>query len=626
MMLDPAKLRSPLDDVKRPKNRWPVLLTAAIVFCLAILSARSFEQEKEIAIQVARAGAEAALERYGNKLRQIFDGLASELTREVPPRAPFIKRIVWKQPSARSLHFLPDKNRETAAESSLTKVLHAPKWFLSGAKPPPRPITEVDVCYSILRSVQDAPSPRERRDIGTRLLKRCSTPMEVREHVVQAQELMRLAEGTGVAEGTEHLASWWLEAWKELLAQKIVPTTQLRLVAWYLSHLSSTDPMVSRALQLIERELGEDYERVDDILRDGIAKANNNTVELHFLPKATAFLFSKSPGQVPFGLAIDLHELSEQRDLYETRQTLGPLGYTKSPSPERDVVSVQPWPGMGVWLTAEIPRGQLQRHLLQRRILVVTTLVATLFLLTMLVWLDTRRIRQLKRIDALRTEFVGRISHQFRTPLTSMQLYAETLLQRELPPPKKEKYLRTIALEAARLGRLTHRMLNSSRIEHGRYTFEKEPFDFSELIHQAASRIREQKSFSLQQIETRMSDDLPPLVGDRQSLEDVLDNLLENAVKYSLENCRILVTLVFENNAFLLQVEDNGPGIPAELRERVFEKYYRARDELSARITGTGLGLAIVKRIVEAHAGTCEVGDSVLGGARFSIRIPQKGE
>ncbi|MFH1722238.1 MAG: ATP-binding protein, partial [Candidatus Altiarchaeota archaeon] len=117
------------------------------------------------------------------------------------------------------------------------------------------------------------------------------------------------------------------------------------------------------------------------------------------------------------------------------------------------------------------------------------------------------------------------------------------------------------------------------------------------------------------------SEEIPPIKGDRESLFEMISNLLENAAKYTSDNGKIVVSLEAHNNHVTLIVDDNGPGIPENLHQKVFEKYYRIDDRLSSSVSGTGLGLTLVKNVVDAHKATIRIETSPLGGARFLIEF-----
>ncbi len=232
---------------------------------------------------------------------------------------------------------------------------------------------------------------------------------------------------------------------------------------------------------------------------------------------------------------------------------------------------------------------------------------------------DLTRIRQLENT---RREFVANVSHELRTPLSLIKGYVETLLDGALTDPDlSAKFLRTIERHSNRLTNLIEDLLTISRLESGQITLQLRaiplrPFAAS-LMAELQTRAKERGTTLVNEIPEQLTGRADP---DR--LEQVFVNLVENAIKYGRPKGRVRVQGRAVNGHVELCVADDGPGIPAEARERVFERFYRVDKARSRDAGGTGLGLAIVKHIVQSHGGKVWVESEPGRGAQFFFTLP----
>jgi signal transduction histidine kinase len=237
-----------------------------------------------------------------------------------------------------------------------------------------------------------------------------------------------------------------------------------------------------------------------------------------------------------------------------------------------------------------------------------------------LLWRDVRRE---VRMAEMRSQFVSSVSHELKTPLTAIRMFAETMrMGRSKDPKAHAEYLDTIVNESQRLTRLLNNVLDFSKIEQGKRIYHPEQSSLYEII-QSAARAMEyplgQQGFSL---EVKTENGLPDVNVDKDAIEQALLNLLHNAMKYSGESREIGLHLRKKENHAVIQVVDHGIGIDPQQQHRIFDKFYRVPSPENERIVGTGLGLALVSHIVEAHSGRLEI-DSTLGkGSAFSIYLP----
>lgn len=226
-------------------------------------------------------------------------------------------------------------------------------------------------------------------------------------------------------------------------------------------------------------------------------------------------------------------------------------------------------------------------------------------------------------LDAVqKASFVSNVSHEFKTPLTTIRLYAELLEQRRVSDPeKRDEYLRTISRETQRLARLVGNALDFSRLEQGRKRFAVETLDLAA----EASRIAEAQRPRLLECGLAPAVSIPavPVLvrADRDALEQILLNLLDNACKYAASG-GVLALGVHPGGGALLTVDDRGPGVPEDQRERIFEKFHRLNDRLTAEQGGVGLGLSIARRLARGLGGELSCTENPGGGARFVLRLP----
>jgi signal transduction histidine kinase len=227
------------------------------------------------------------------------------------------------------------------------------------------------------------------------------------------------------------------------------------------------------------------------------------------------------------------------------------------------------------------------------------------------------------RMAEMRSQFIASVSHELKTPLTAIRIFAETLLMdRTKDPHAKTEYLETIVNESHRLTRLLNNVLDFSKIEKGKRTYHKETSRLSEIVNAAVQATQyplKQQNFHLN---VRMEEGLTDVCVDRDAIGQAILNLLSNAMKYSGESRQIELRVQLNTGHVVIEVSDHGIGINATQRKRIFEKFYRVPGEQNQRIPGTGLGLALVYHIVQAHDGHVEVRSIPGKGSTFSIHLP----
>jgi two-component system phosphate regulon sensor histidine kinase PhoR len=226
-------------------------------------------------------------------------------------------------------------------------------------------------------------------------------------------------------------------------------------------------------------------------------------------------------------------------------------------------------------------------------------------------------------VARLQTDFVNKVSHDLRTPLTSIRMFVETLqLGRIQDPARQSEALEIIADETARLSGLINRLLDWARMESGRRSYQLRRQRVDGIVDAALQAFEPQRLAGNIEVTRSVESGLPEVCADAQALTEALLNLLNNAHKYTGREKRIALIARKQGGAVLLTVQDNGPGIGRREQKRIFDKFYRGEDPLTREIEGTGLGLAMVKHIVGAHAGKVSVESEIGKGAAFTIALP----
>jgi two-component system, OmpR family, sensor histidine kinase KdpD len=237
---------------------------------------------------------------------------------------------------------------------------------------------------------------------------------------------------------------------------------------------------------------------------------------------------------------------------------------------------------------------------------------------------ENLRIELLQRIDVLRAALLSSVSHDLRTPLASIKAAASSLLQEDVQWDDEERrgFARSIEREVDRLDRLVSNLLDMSRIEEGALKPEKDWYSLAELIRDVLGRL--QPLLQGRTVHTHVPEDLPPVELDYVQIDQVLTNLIENAVRYTPAESPIDVSVQRDGSQVIISVADRGPGIPPGDLERIFDKFYRVLDgqHTPGRPTGSGLGLAVSKGLVEAHGGRIWAENREGGGAIFTVTLP----
>ena len=229
------------------------------------------------------------------------------------------------------------------------------------------------------------------------------------------------------------------------------------------------------------------------------------------------------------------------------------------------------------------------------------------------------------RLAALKSDFAATVSHEFRTPLMSIRYLAELLQRgRVSDDSRKQQYYETITNESERLSRLVENILDFSKIETGMKEYRMEETDIADLATNVATRFQQQAGLKSFNIETKIAEDMPRIIADKDAVSRALFNLLDNAVKYSVDSPQVWLRGWYDPNQVFLEVADNGIGIGRSEQQKVFQKFYRSEQALAGNARGSGIGLTLVDHIVKAHGGKVLLESEPERGTSVRIQLPRK--
>ncbi|WP_321493840.1 HAMP domain-containing sensor histidine kinase [uncultured Desulfobacter sp.] len=301
----------------------------------------------------------------------------------------------------------------------------------------------------------------------------------------------------------------------------------------------------------------------------------------------------------------------------------GPLKFDHTPSTKEAVIRMDISPRLPHWsvcvfMDDSVLSGR-NTFLVLALILVgilVTAIISAGILITRLTLAQIRDARQ-------KTSFVAAVSHELKTPLTSIRMYAELLLSKRVSDPEKQhSYLDVMVAESQRLTRLINNILDFGKIEQGQKNYQISEFDMGEFLYEciATNEIRLKKAGF--ELILQIPDQAFPVKTDRDAMAQVFLNLMDNAIKYAGSGQFLKIIMDRSSQNIQIKFQDDGPGIPPALREKIFDKFFRADNSLTTSKPGSGLGLSITRHMLRDLGGDIVMDTNLSRGAGFKIRIP----
>lgn len=228
------------------------------------------------------------------------------------------------------------------------------------------------------------------------------------------------------------------------------------------------------------------------------------------------------------------------------------------------------------------------------------------------------------KLDNMQKELVADVSHELKTPITSIMGYADTLLEGGYDEETQTKFLNVIASESRRMARLVTDLLTLSRYDSNKKKTRKETFDLGELVKMCQEKLAIEIKKKGHKVNSFVTADVPPVYADKDDIERVVLNILTNSIKYTPDNGEIKIYVGFVYNDAYIKIFDNGIGIPEDDLSRIFERFYRVDKARTREMGGTGLGLSIAKEILDKNGGSIDIKSKVGEGTEVVIRIPTK--
>ena len=228
------------------------------------------------------------------------------------------------------------------------------------------------------------------------------------------------------------------------------------------------------------------------------------------------------------------------------------------------------------------------------------------------------------KLDNMRKEFIADVSHELKTPITSIMGYADTLLEEEYDKETQSKFLSVIASEARRMAKLVTDLLTLSKNDSNKNVIKSELFDLGELVKKCQDKLAIEIKKKNHEVKCFVTADVPLVYANKDDIERVILNILTNSIKYTKDGGEIKIYVGFVYNDAYIKIYDNGIGIPEEELSRIFERFYRVDKARSREMGGTGLGLSIAKDLLDRNGGSIDIKSEIGKGTEVVIKVPTK--
>ena len=228
------------------------------------------------------------------------------------------------------------------------------------------------------------------------------------------------------------------------------------------------------------------------------------------------------------------------------------------------------------------------------------------------------------KLDTMRKEFVADVSHELKTPITSIMGYTDTLLEGDYDQETQKEFLQVVSSEARRMAKLVTDLLELSRMDNNKKRIKKVSFDLGNLAKECQKKLAIEIKKKKHHVECLVTADVPPDYADKDDIQRVILNILSNSIKYTPEGGTIKIYVGFVYSDAYIKIIDNGIGIPEEDLNRIFERFYRVDKSRAREMGGTGLGLSIAKEILDKNGGSIDIKSQINKGTEVVIKIPTK--
>ena len=228
------------------------------------------------------------------------------------------------------------------------------------------------------------------------------------------------------------------------------------------------------------------------------------------------------------------------------------------------------------------------------------------------------------KLDTMRKEFVADVSHELKTPITSIMGYTDTLLEGDYDQETQKEFLQVVSSEARRMAKLVTDLLELSRMNNNKKRVKKVSFDLGNLAKECQKKLAIEIKKKKHHVECLVTADVPPVYADKDDIQRVILNILSNSIKYTPEGGTIKIYVGFVYSDAYIKIIDNGIGIPEEDLNRIFERFYRVDKSRAREMGGTGLGLSIAKEILDKNGGSIDIKSQINKGTEVVIKIPTK--
>ena len=228
------------------------------------------------------------------------------------------------------------------------------------------------------------------------------------------------------------------------------------------------------------------------------------------------------------------------------------------------------------------------------------------------------------KLDTMRKEFVADVSHELKTPITSIMGYTDTLLEGDYDQETQKEFLQVVSSEARRMAKLVTDLLELSRMDNNKKRVKKVSFDLGNLAKECQKKLAIEIKKKKHHVECLVTADVPPVYADKDDIQRVILNILSNSIKYTPEGGTIKIYVGFVYSDAYIKIIDNGIGIPEEDLNRIFERFYRVDKSRAREMGGTGLGLSIAKEILDKNGGSIDIKSEINKGTEVVIKIPTK--